>query len=39
LTIGKKLAKQQYLLHMFAQCGELRSTSGWDRFGNFGHPS
>jgi len=28
LTIGKKLVKQQYLLHMFPQYGELRSTSG-----------
>jgi len=27
-TIGKKLVKQQYLLQMFAQYGELRPTSG-----------
>jgi len=39
LTIGKKLVKQQYLLHMFAQYGELRPTSGWDQFGSLGHPS
>jgi len=29
-TIGKKLVKQQYLLHMSAQYGELRPTNGWD---------
>jgi len=28
LTIGKKLVKQQYLLHMSPQHGELRPTSG-----------
>jgi len=27
-TIGKKLVKQQYLLHMSSQYGELRLTSG-----------
>jgi len=37
-TIGKKLIKQQYLLHMSPQCGELRHTSGWDRFVSLGHP-
>ena len=37
-TIGKKLVKQQYLLHMSAQYGELRPTSGWDRSGSLGHP-
>ena len=26
-TIGKKLVKQQYLLHMCAQYGEIRPTS------------
>jgi len=36
-TIGKKLLKQQYLLSV--QCGEIRPTSRWDRFGSFGHPS
>jgi len=35
----KKLVKQQYLLHMFPQYGELRPTSGWDRFVSLGHPS
>ena len=35
----KKLVKQQYLLHMCAQYGELRPTSGWDHFGSLGHPS
>jgi len=38
-TIGKKLVKQQYLLHMSPQYGELRPTSGWDRFWSLGHPS
>ena len=28
LTIGKKLVKQQYVLHMSPQYGELRPTSG-----------
>jgi len=28
LTIGKKLVKQQYVLHMTPQYGELRPTSG-----------
>jgi len=37
-TIGKKLAKQQYLLHMPPQYGELSPTSGWDRFVSLGHP-
>jgi len=35
----KKLIKQQYLLHMSPQYGELRPTSGWDRSGSLGHPS
>jgi len=34
----KKLVKQQYLLHMTPQYGEVRPTSGWDRFGSLGHP-
>ena len=38
-TIGKKLVRQQYLLHMSSQYGEFRLTSGWDRFGSLGHPS
>jgi len=35
----KKLVKQQYLLHMFSQCGELQSTNGWDQFGSVGTTS
>jgi len=38
-TIGEKLVKQEYLLQMSAQCGELRPTNGSDRFTSFGHPS
>jgi len=38
-TIGKLLVKQQYLLQMSPQYGELRPTSGWDWFGSLGHPS
>ena len=34
----KKLVKQQYVLHMSPQYGELRPTSGWDRFGSLRHP-
>jgi len=37
-TIGKKLVKQQYVLHKCAQYGELRPTSGWDRSGSLGDP-
>ena len=37
-TIGKKLVKQQYLPHLSLQYGELRPTSGWDRFVSLGHP-
>ena len=37
-TIGKKTAKQQYILHMTAQYGELRPTSGWDPLASCGHP-
>jgi len=33
----KKLVKEQYLLHMSSQYGELRPTNGWDRFGSLGH--
>ena len=36
-AIGKKLVKQQYLLHMSPQYGELRPTSGWDPFVSLGH--
>jgi len=37
-TIGKTV-KQQYLLQMFLQYGELRSVSGWDRFTSLGNPA
>ena len=38
-TIRKKLVKQQYLLHMSSQYGELRPTVSQDRFASFEHPS
>jgi len=38
-TIGKELVKQQYLLYMSPQYGELRPTSGWDHFVSLGHPA
>jgi len=38
-TVGKKPVKQQYLLQMSSQYGELRPTSGCDRSRSFGHPS
>jgi len=34
----KKFVKQQYLLSMSSQYGELRSTNSWDRFVSLGHP-
>jgi len=34
----KKILKQQCLLHMSSQYGELRPTSGWDRSSSLGHP-
>ena len=34
----KKLVKQQYLLHMSPQYGELQPISGWDHFVSLGHP-
>jgi len=37
-TIGKKLVKQQYLLHMSSQYGKLWPTNGWDRFTSLGYP-
>jgi len=36
---SEKTVKQQYVLHMSPQYGELRPTNGWDRFGSLGHPS
>jgi len=35
----KKNLLQRYVLHMSAQYGELRPTSGWDRSCSLGHPS
>ena len=35
----KKLVTQQYLLYMSMEYGELRPTSGSDRFVSLGHPS
>ena len=35
----KKFIKQQDLLHMSAQYGQLWLTSGWDRFVSLGHPA
>jgi len=35
----KKLVKQQYLLQMSSQYGELQPTSSWDWSGSLGHPS
>jgi len=37
-TIGKKLVKQQYVLHMSPQYGEPWPPSGWDRSGSLRHP-
>jgi len=34
----KTLVKQQYVLHMSPQYGELRPTNGWDWLGSFGAP-
>ena len=34
----KTLVKQQYLLHMSSQYGELRPVNGWDRFRRLRHP-
>jgi len=38
LTIEKKLVKQEYLIHMCLQYGELRPSSRWDPFVSLGHP-
>jgi len=37
-TIGKKLVKQRYVLHMSPQYGELRPTNGCDPSGSLRHP-
>ena len=34
----KKIVKQQYVLHMSPQYGELRRTCGWDRLTSLGYP-
>jgi len=49
LTIGKNVSNSKIpelftewfteLFHLFLQYGELRPTSGWDRFVRLGHPS
>jgi len=36
--LEKKLVKQQYLLYMSPQYGELRPTSSWDCLVSLGHP-
>jgi len=38
-TIGKKLAKQQYVLHISSQHGERRPINGWDPLASLRHPS
>ena len=35
----RKLVKQQYILQMSSQYGELRPTNGWGRLVRFRHPS
>ena len=35
---NRKKVKQQYLLHMSSQYGELRPTNGSDRLASLGHP-
>ena len=37
-TIGKKLVKRQYVLHMSPQNGERWPTCGWDRSSSLEHP-
>jgi len=39
LTIGKKLVKQQYVLHTSPQYGELRPINGWDVLASLERPS
>jgi len=36
---SEKLVKQQYVLQMSPQYGDLRPNSGWDRFGIWGTPT
>jgi len=35
----KKLVKQQYILHISPEYGELRPNKAWDQFGSLGQPS
>jgi len=37
--LEKKLVKQQYVLQMSAQYGELRPTTGWDLLASLRHPA
>jgi len=39
IDIQKKIVKQQYLLHMSSEFGELRPTNGWDLLASLRHPS
>ena len=39
ISSRKKLVKQQHLLHMSSQHGELWPTNGWDWLANLVHPS
>jgi len=38
-SIAKRVVKQEYLLYMSSQYGELRPTNGWDQLVSLGHPS
>ena len=38
-AFGKKLVKQQYVLHMYPQYCELRPINCWDLLASLGHPS
>jgi len=38
-TIGKKLVKQKYVLHICLQYGERRPTNGWELLASLGYPS
>jgi len=37
--VGNRHVKQQYVLHVCPQYGELRLTNGWDLLASLGHPS
>jgi len=34
----EKLVKQQYVLHVSTQCGELQTINGWDLLASLGYP-